>query len=199
MTSLYNAANITATTTATQLSALLTTAGVDIGSAVTSSAGYFRNLDASINLQIGTGATAPTDFVTIPAGYVADFLAGMNTNEVWLKSASSTVSVDFVEGGTIQATKIDGVIGTITLTDDTIPKGDSSNLVNSSIVDDGSTVAISEPVTSTGYIKSLGTTGIGYGTGAGGAGSFRITLANASGTTTEQPVFNFAVIKGVTS
>lgn len=29
------------------------------------------------------------------------------------------------------------------------------------------------------------------------AGSFRLTLANASGTTTEQPVFNFNVIKGV--
>jgi hypothetical protein len=29
------------------------------------------------------------------------------------------------------------------------------------------------------------------------AGSCQITLANASGTTTEQPVFNFAVIKGV--
>ena len=29
------------------------------------------------------------------------------------------------------------------------------------------------------------------------AGSFRVTLANASGTTTEQPVFNFAVIKAV--
>ncbi len=31
------------------------------------------------------------------------------------------------------------------------------------------------------------------------AGSFRLTLANASGTTTETPVFSFAVIKGVTS
>lgn len=30
-------------------------------------------------------------------------------------------------------------------------------------------------------------------------GSFRITLANASGTTTEQPVFNFAVIKAVSA
>lgn len=29
------------------------------------------------------------------------------------------------------------------------------------------------------------------------AGSFKITFANSSGTTTEQPVFNFAVIKGV--
>lgn len=32
-----------------------------------------------------------------------------------------------------------------------------------------------------------------------GAGSFRVTLANASGTTTEQPVFKFTVIKGVSS
>lgn len=31
------------------------------------------------------------------------------------------------------------------------------------------------------------------------AGSFNITFATTSGTTTEQPVFNFAVIKGVTS
>jgi hypothetical protein len=31
------------------------------------------------------------------------------------------------------------------------------------------------------------------------AGSFRITFATTGGTTTEQPVFNFAVIKAVTS
>lgn len=52
MTSLYNAANITATTTATQLSALLTTAGVDIGSAVTVGAGSFR-----ITLANASGTT----------------------------------------------------------------------------------------------------------------------------------------------
>lgn len=32
-----------------------------------------------------------------------------------------------------------------------------------------------------------------------GAGSFRITFATTAGTTTEQPVFNFAVVKAVTS
>jgi hypothetical protein len=31
------------------------------------------------------------------------------------------------------------------------------------------------------------------------AGSFRITFATTGGTTTEQPVFNFNVIKGVTT
>ena len=31
------------------------------------------------------------------------------------------------------------------------------------------------------------------------AGSFRVTFADVSGTTTEQPVFNFAVIKAVTA
>jgi hypothetical protein len=30
-----------------------------------------------------------------------------------------------------------------------------------------------------------------------GAGSFEITFATTGGTTTEQPVFNFAVTKGV--
>lgn len=34
---------------------------------------------------------------------------------------------------------------------------------------------------------------------ATGAGSFQITLANASGTTTEQPVFNFVIIKAVSA
>jgi len=32
-----------------------------------------------------------------------------------------------------------------------------------------------------------------------GAGSFRITYATTGGTTTEQPVFTFAVIKAVAS
>lgn len=263
-------ATITATTTYQKLSDLLIAAGITsvASTSVTSDTSYLLNRDTSINILVaaGFGGTPSGTQATVTPLAAILINAGQNTNDIWIKSASSTVTVEFVEGASAyENPQITGLIGTITLTDDTIPKGASSNLVDSSIVDDGSTVAISEPVTSTGYIKSSGVTGIGYATGAGGAvtqitsrttgvtlntasgaitlfsaagsatpfsftvtnssvaatdtiilsqksgtdiyttqvvsavgaGSFRITLANASGTTTEQPVFNFAVIKAV--
>lgn len=263
--------NITATTTATNLADLLTDAGVDIGTAVTTQNGYIKNNSATIALNIGQGSTAPDDFATLAPLASVIFNAGMNTNEVWLKSASSTVSVDFCEGGILAPARIDGVIGTITVTDETVPVADADgNLVDSSITDDGSTVTVANDFAVTGTVEATSSIqstggGIGYATGAGGAvtqgtsrtttvvcnavcgaitlvsaagsatpfsftvtnstvaatdtihlsqksgtdiyttqvvsavgaGSFRITLANASGTTTEQPVFNFAVIKAV--
>lgn len=39
-------------------------------------------------------------------------------------------------------------------------------------------------------------TGVGY---TAGAGSFKITSFTTGGTTTEQPVFNFSVVKGAAS
>jgi len=261
---------ITATTTYQKLSDLLVAAGITsvANNSVTSDTAYLLNRDTSINILVGAGFGAiPTGTQSTVTPLAAILInKGQNTNDIWIKSASSTASVEFVEGASAyENPKLSGLIGVITLTDNTVPKGDSNNLVNSSIVDNGTIVAVSEPIASTGYIKSSGTTGIGYATGAGGAvtqgtsrtttvvcntptgaitlfsaagsatpfsftvtnasvaatdtvilsqksgtdiyttqvvsavgaGSFCITLANASGTTTEHPVFNFCVLKGV--
>lgn len=61
-------------------------------------------------------------------------------------------------------------------------------LTNSTIAA-GDTVVVSQKSGTDKYTTQVVT--------AVGAGSCQITLANASGTTTEQPVFNFVVIKGV--
>lgn len=165
---------ITATTTYQKLSDLLVAAGITgvSSDSVTSDTAYLLNRSSSINILVGAGFGAiPTGTQSTVTPLAAILInKGQNTNDIWIKSASSTASVEFVEGASAyENPSITGVIGTITLTNNTVPKGSSNNLVNSSIVDDGTTVAVSEPLTSTGYIKSSGLTGIGYAVGSGNA------------------------------
>ena len=253
----FFATTVTATTTFQKLGTLLAAAGLDItDGAVMSEDGFIRNLSTSINLLIGTGNTAPTSFyMTVGPTAAIPVLAGLNTNQVWVASASSTVAVDFVEGAGAYQSPPNGAVN---VTNNVIPKGSSNTLVNSSISDDGTTVSSTEG------ILSSSTAGIGYTTGAGTsviqgssrtttvvastacgtitlfsaagsstpfsftvtntkvtardtiivhqrtgtdlynvivtavtAGSFRLTVTDLNGTTTEQPEISFAVIKGV--
>lgn len=270
MSSNLFATTVTATTTFQNLGTLLGNAGLTLSSdSVTSVISYIKNNSTTINLYIGTGTAAPTtNYATVTPLTVVQIVAGTNVNQVWVASASSTVATDFVEGGVAYIpASITGVIGTITLTDNTVPKGSSNNLVNSAIVDNGTTVAVSEPITSTGAItSSSATTGSGYATGSGGAvtqgtsrtttvtlskpcgaitlfsaagsatpftfqvtntlvaatdtiianqksgtdayavnvttvaaGSFKLTVTDLTGTTTEAPVINVAIVKAVVS
>lgn len=124
---------ITATTTFTQVSALLNSSGLTqvLNSPVTSSPGYILNRSSSVNLYVGYGTSAaPTAYATLTPLTALKFGQGMNTSLLWVASASSTVACDFVEGGDYQAVTISGVIGTITLSANEVPKGDGSgNLV----------------------------------------------------------------------
>ena len=178
--------SITATTTYQRLSTLLADAGFAdaVNQSVTSDSGYLFNRSSTINVSVAAGySTIPTGTKAVITPIAAIlFNAGLNTNTTWIKSASSTATVEFVEGvSAYENPQITGVVGTITLTDDTIPKGDSGNLVDTIIVSQKSGTDI--------YTTQV--------VSAVGAGSFRLTLANASGTTTETPVFNFNVIKGI--
>lgn len=258
----------TATTTFQTLAAILQADGLNayVGGATTAQSGYLKNTDTAINLYVGTGSSSPSTYITIAPTEAILVSVSTNLNEVWVKSASSTVVVNSGDGAVYQKSGITGVIGTITGTANTIPKYSSGNLVDSSIVDNGTIVAISEPIAGTGYIKSSGLTGVGYAVGAGaaasqgtsrttgvtvnapsgaitlfsaagsatpasftvtnsavvatdtiivnqksgtdlyeifvtavGAGSFRITSFTTGGTTTETPVFNFSILKGIAS
>jgi len=262
-------ASLSVTSTYQKLSDLLVAAGIPdaVSNSVATESGYLFNRSATITVSVAAG------YATIPSGTKATitpiaamvFNPGLNATTTWIKTASSTATVEFAEGvSAYENPAINGIIGSITLTDDTIPKGSSSSLVNSSIVDNGTIVAVSEPIASTGYIKSSGLTGIGYATGAGAAvtqgtgrtttvicnapsgaitlisaagsatpfsftctnsavaatdtvvasqksgtdayavnvtavaaGSFRLTVTDLTGTTTESPVINFAVVKAV--
>jgi len=134
----------------TQLGSLLNDAGfAGISNAsITGQNGYIKNTSSSVNLYIGFGTSAPTSYATIPPLNAVLFLAGMNVNEVWVKAASSTVTVDFVEGAVnYQPPTIDGIVGSITLTENQVPKADASgDLVASSVTDDGTTFTIDEDV-----------------------------------------------------
>ncbi len=170
---MLNAA-LTVTTNYQKLSDLLVAAGITdaTSNSITTDPGYILNRSGSINVYIATGTSTPTGTQpTITPLASVLFRSGMNTNAVWLASASSTATVEFVEGANAYSNPaLSGVIGTITLSDNVIPKGSSNNLVASSITDNGTTVAVTEPITSTGSIKSSSATdGIGYATGAGGA------------------------------
>lgn len=268
MSSNLFATTITAATTFQNLGTLLSAAGLDLSDgAVTSVVGYIKNNSTTVNLYIGT-STSTTQYATVTPLSSVQIVTGTNLNQVWVASASSTVAVDFVEGAVaLVSPSITGVIGTITGTANTVPKYSSGNLVDSTIVDNGTTVAISEPITSTGAITTSGATaGSGYATGAGGAvtqgtsrtttvtlskpcgaitlfsaagsatpftfqvtntlvaatdtiiasqksgtdayavnvttvaaGSFKITVTDLTGTTTEAPVINFSILKAVIS
>lgn len=164
MSNNFSATGFTVTTTFTQLSTLLTAAGIDTTTdgAVTADSGYIKNNSASINLRIGTGSSSPTSYIALTPITAVLFNKGLNTNEVWLASASSTVTADFAEGASgYEVPTISGIIGTITLADNAVPKGSSGNLVASSMTDDGVAVTIAENVIVTGTSTLTGATALG--------------------------------------
>lgn len=190
----------TITSTFVQLSTYLEAAGVSIADngAVTLSPGYIKNNDTAISVYIGQGTSAPSAWATIAPEAAILFGAGMNTNEIWIKCASSTVTVDFCEGADEYAPPtVNGVIGTITATEGDVPMADADgNLVASSISDDGAgTVSIASDVTTTGtvtsddattpaFIVASGNTNTGYIDVFGKtSGKIRITTADATAQT----------------
>ncbi len=129
-----------------RLSTLLIAGGLDVpafGASMTQD-GYLKNADTAIVLYVGTSSTniAPTtNYITVQPTDNIPILAGANLNEVWVKCASSTITVDFAEGALYESATINGVIGEITATENQIPKADAAgNLVASSLSDDTATV-----------------------------------------------------------
>lgn len=115
-----------------------------------------------------------------------------------LKSSSATAGIGYATGaggtvtqGTSRTTGVtlNTVCGNIVLFSDAGSATPFSFALTNSAIVAGDTVHISQKSGTDKYTTQVVT--------AVGAGSCQITLANASGTTTEQPIFNFAVIKGV--
>ncbi len=190
----------TATSTFQQLSALLDAAGISSATTgfITSQDGYIKNNDTAIDLYIGQGTSAPSNWATIGPESAILFESGLNTSLIWIKCASSTVSVDFVEGANAyNPPLVNGVIGTLTATENVVPKADSSgNLVASTISDDGAgTVTIASDTSVTGtvtsddattpaFIVASGNTNTGYIDIFGKtSGKIRITTADATAQT----------------
>ncbi len=159
--------SLTLSTSYQQLSALLEDAYPNIlNNGVIDSPGFFRNLDGAIACYVAAGyEESPSTSVGLldPLGSV-DYISGMNANQVWLKSASGAPVVDFWIGASAgPAPTVTGVIGTITATTNTLTKASSGNLVDSSIVDDGSAVTVGEPLVVTGKLSQAVDDGGGLG------------------------------------
>jgi len=131
-----------------------------------------------------SGSSAPLGIVSATANGVT--------------SSSSTAGIGYATGagGTVTQTGsrtttviINKVCGNIVLVSAAGSATPFSFTVTNSTVAAGDVVVLSQKSGTDIYTTQKVT--------AVAAGSFRVTLANASGTTTEQPVFNFAVIKAV--
>jgi hypothetical protein len=189
----------TVTSTFATLASYLDAAGINTDQApVTSQDGYIKNNDTAIDLYIGQGTSAPSAWATIGPESAILFETGLNTSLVWIKCASSTITVDFVEGAnSYNPPLVNGVIGTLTATENVVPKADSSgNLVASTISDDGAgTVTIASDTSVTGtvtsddattpaFIVASGNTNTGYIDVFGKtSGKIRITTADATAQT----------------
>ncbi len=113
--------------------------------------GYLKNTDTAINLYVGSGASSPSTYGTLVPTDQLLLAEGTNLNEVWVKSASSTVVVNLGDGAVYQNSSINGVVGDIVATENQVPKADADgNLVASSISDDGTTVVVDEDFDVTG-------------------------------------------------
>lgn len=164
------------------------------GDSVTSQSGYIKNNSSTVNLYVGFGTSAPTYYSTIPPLSAIVFQPGLNVNNVWVKAASSTVSTDFVEGAAnFYPVNVNGVVGTISATQDVIPKADSAgDLVASTITDDGSNIVLGGDTSVTGTVLSndattpilataTGKTNTGYLSLTGKtSGSFKVLPADAT-------------------
>lgn len=140
-------------------------------------------------LSAGGGSLTPT---TVAA------TGNISTSGGSIKSASPTAGVGYATGagGTVtQATSrttgvtLNTVCGNIVLVSAAGSATPFSFTLTNSAIAAGDVVLLSQKSGTDKYTTQVVTNVA--------AGSCQITLANASGTTTEQPVFNFVVIKGV--
>lgn len=167
---------------------------------------------ATFSSTVATGALTVTGAATVSSTLGVTGNVSVNTNKVVITassgniaSAGSILSTAATSGGIGYATGAGGTVTQGTSRTTTVicntPTGNivlfsaagsatpfSFTLTNSNIAA-GDTVVLSQKSGTDKYTTQVVT--------AVGAGSCQITLANASGTTTEQPVFNFCVIKGV--
>lgn len=137
---------------------------------------------------------APTSIGRITFATLASYLASV----IGFKSTSASAGVGYATGAGGAATQsgsrttaveINAVCGAITLVRAEGSATPFSFTLTNSAIAATDVVVISQKSGTDKYTTQV--------VSATAAGSCQITLANASGTTTEQPVFNFAVIKAV--
>lgn len=147
-------------------------------------------------LEVAEGAEPPVVPIAITAIGAATGTSLAVSGALTSSSASAGIGYATGAGGTVeQATSrttgvtLNKTCGNIVLVSAAGSATPFSFTVTNSAVADGDVVIINQN-SGTDKYTTQEVTNVA-------AGSFQVTLANASGTTTEQPVFNFVVIKGV--
>lgn len=153
--------NITITLSSSyqKLSTLLVSAGFTSfnSSTVFTETVAFRNDDSSITEYIAAGYdAAPTTAIgPLPKQISITYGPGLNSAEVWVKSASGTPTLTVSVGAIAIQSPTIAALASVTVTNNVLSKGSSGDLVDSSITDDGTTVTFAEPL-----ITVTGTTAV---------------------------------------
>jgi hypothetical protein len=165
----------------------------------TSSGGTVQSVAVSSNALVVTGSPITQNgiiTVDLPSNLS---ITGNITSGGGIKSSNATIGIGYATGagstvtqGTSRTTAvvIAALSGAITLFSAAGTSAYTSFTVTNSTVAATDVIIVNQ--------KS-GTDKYEVFVTAVGTGSFQITFSDVSGTTTEQPVFNFAVIKGVTA
>jgi hypothetical protein len=174
----------------------LTGAVTSVGNATSLGSFTSANLASALTDETGTGATVFANTPTLVTPNIGA-ATGTSLTATGVVASSGTAGVGYAAGaggavtqGTSRTTGVtlDKTTGAITLF------SAAGSVTAASFTVTNSTVAATDVVI---LNQKSGTDLYDLMVTAVAAGSFRITFRTTSGTTTEQPVFNFAVIKGV--
>lgn len=203
-----NIGNLNVVTTAKNSAANIGVAAfaLNTGTSPTQIGGFFGLMNSeptltSAALMADNGSQTADIFVARDNGTAVFTIVdgGDVTGTASIKSSSATAGIGYATGagGTVtQATSrttgvtLNKITGAITLVSAAGSATPASFTVTNSAVGATDTIIVNQKSGTDKYIISVT---------AVGAGSFEITSYTTGGTTTEQPVFNFAVIKGVAS
>lgn len=134
------------------------------------------NGTATGNVVFGAAAVGNSSIKSIHATGGIGYATGAGGTVTQASSRTTGVTINTVSGNIVLVSAAGSATPfSFTVTNSAVAAGDTVIVNQKSGTDKYTTIAVT----------------------AVGAGSFQLTLANASGTTTEQPVFNFNVIKGV--
>ena len=158
------------------------------------------NLASALTDETGSGAAVFANTPTLVTPVIGAATGTSLTATGLIKSSSATAGIGYATGaggavtqGTSRTTGVtlNTITGDITLFSAAGSATPFSFVVTNSAVAATDTIIVNQKSGTDLYTTQV--------VSAVGAGSFKLTLANASGTTTEQPVFHFSVIKGVSA
>jgi len=180
------------------------TGNITGGNVITANVNSTTHTGTTVNItgnvisgNVNTTAISLSGNVISALNVTGNITGGNTTSTGFVKSSSSTAGIGYATGAgstvtqTVSRTQgvtIDCVTGQITLVSAAGTSAYTTFIVTNSTVQSGDVIILSQRTGTDKYLAFV--TNVTNGT-------FSITFSDVSGSTTEQPVFNFAVIKAV--